>query len=322
MDFDSQKEEILKINPQRFTLFPIKYHDIWDLYTKSLNCFWKVEEIDFTLDLQHWEEKLNDNERTFIKNILAFFAGSDGIVNENLAINFYNELQIPEARSLYSVQILMESIHAHAYSLMIDTLIKDPEEKVKLFNAIETIPAVKRKANFALKYINSGNFPERLLAFICFEGIGFSGAFAAIFWIKSKGLMPGLGMSNQFISRDENLHAMTGILLYSKLSQRLNQEKAHEIFMEIYKIEEEFINESLQVKLIGMNSNSMKEYIQYITDYWLVALKYDKLFNTKNPFSFMDYISLENQTNFFEKRVTEYSKANINTSIFSFDSDF
>ena len=322
MKFDPSKEEILRENKQRFTLFPIKYYDIWDLYQKSLNCFWKVEEIDFSLDLQHFDEKLTDNERFFLKNILAFFASSDGIVNENLAINFYNELQIPEARNLYAVQIMMEAIHSHTYSLMIDIYIKDQNEKTRLLNAIETVPAVKKKADFALKYIQNGSFPERLLAFLGFEGICFSGAFCAIFWIKSRGLMPGLAMSNQFISRDENIHAMTGVLIYSKLEQKLSEKDVHKLFNEIYEIEQEFINESLPVRLIGMNSDLMKEYIQYVTDYWLITLGYSKLFNTKNPFPFMEYISLDNQTNFFEMKVSEYSKANFGNEKFNLNADF
>ena len=322
MIFDPSKEELLIENKQRFTLFPIKHHDIWDLYKKSVNCFWTVEEIDFTIDIQHWEEKLNDNERFFIKNVLAFFAGSDGIVNENLAVNFYNQVQLPEARNLYAFQIGMEGIHSHAYSLMIDLYIKDTSEKETLFNAIETIPAVKKKADWAIKYIKNGSFPERLLAFIAIEGIFFSGSFCAIFWLKSRGLMPGLAMSNQFISRDENLHTLTGVLLYSKLTQKLSEKEVHELFNEVYNIEQQFIIESLPVALIGMNSKLMQEYIQYVTDYWLVTLGYSKLFNTKNPFSFMEYISLENQTNFFEKRVSEYSKANIGSEKFNLSENF
>lgn len=326
MQFDPAKEELLKENKQRFTLFPIKYYDIWELYNKALASFWTVEEIDFSSDIQHWDEKLNDNERFFIKNVLAFFAGSDGIVNENLVLNFYNEIQIPEVRNLYATQIQIEAIHSHCYSLMIDTYIKDNIEKEHLFNAIETIPAVKKKAEWALKWITNGSFPERLLAFAAVEGVFFSGSFCAIFWLKSRGLMPGLSMANQFISRDESLHCSTAVLLYKKLNQKLPQKQVHKLFTEACEIEQEFITESLPVSLIGMNEDLMKQYIKFVIDYWLVELNYSKLFFVSNPFSFMEYISLENQTNFFERRVSEYSKANIGTSAleneFSLNEDF
>lgn len=328
MTFDPSKELVLKENKGRFTLFPVEHDDIWILYKKALASFWIVEEIDFTLDIQHWEEKLNDNERHFIKNVLAFFAGSDGIVNENLAVNFYNEVQIPEMRNLYATQIQIEAIHSECYSLMIDSYIKDPQEKLFLFNAIENIPAVKKKAEWALKWIDNGSFPERLLAFAAVEGVFFSGSFCAIFWLKSKGLMPGLSMANQFISRDESLHCESAILLYSKLSQKLPQETVHDIYRQAYEIEKEFITESLPVSLIGMNSKLMCEYIQYVIDYWLVKIGYSKIYNVKNPFAFMEYISLENKTNFFEKRVSEYSKAHINLknlnnkTTFSLNEDF
>jgi ribonucleoside-diphosphate reductase beta chain len=324
--FDKNKEEILRENKQRFTLFPIRYNDIWELYTKSLASFWTVEEIDFSADIDHWKNKLNDDERYFIKNVLAFFAGSDGIVNENLAVNFYNEIQVPEARNLYAVQMCIEAIHNQAYSLMLETYIQDPKEKETLFNAIETIPAVKKKADWALKWITKGSFPERLLAFAAVEGVFFSGSFCAIFWLKSKGLMPGLAMANQFISRDESTHTDTAVLLYSKLSQRLPESMVHEIFSEAYEIESEFITESLPVRLIGMNSDLMKQYIKFVIDYWLTKLDYTKLYNVKNPFAFMEYISLENQTNFFERRVSEYAKAGVGLkpeeNIFSMDEDF
>jgi len=324
--FDASKEILLKANPQRFTIFPIKFPDIWELYQKSLASFWTVEEIDFTSDIDHWRQKLNDNERYFIKNILAFFAGSDGIVNENLAINFYNEIQIPEARNLYATQIQIEAIHGHCYSLMIDTYIDNHEEKEHLFNAIETIPAVKKKAEWAMKWITNGTFPERLLAFAAVEGVFFSGSFCAIYWLKSRGLMPGLAMANQFISRDEGMHCDSAILFYSKLEQKLPTEQVHELFKEAYEIEQEFITESIPVDLIGMNKGLMKTYIQFVIDYWLSALKYPKLYNVKNPFPFMEYLSLENQTNFFERKVSEYAKANIGTSqadnMFSLTEDF
>lgn len=322
MTFDKNKEEILKLNPNRFTLFPITYPDIWELYKKALSLFWTAEEIDFTQDIQDYNEKLNDNERFFLNNILAFFAGSDGIVNENLAINFYNEIQIPEARNLYATQIQIEAIHSHTYSLMIDTYIRDETEKNKLFNAIELNPIVKKKAEWALKWIDSGSFPERLLAFAAVEGIFFSGSFCSIFWLKSRGLMPALSMANQFISRDESLHCRTAILLYSKLNQKLTEKRVHELFMEVYEIEKEFITESIPVSLLGMNKELMIQYIKFIVDFWLKELNYKKIFNVTNPFSFMDYINLENKTNFFERRVTEYSKANSTGNIFSIDEDF
>jgi len=324
--FEKEKEYILRENSQRFSLFPIEHYDVWNLYKKSLSSFWVVDEIDFSGDIDHWNEKLNDDERYFIKNVLAFFAGSDGIVNENLAINFYNEVQIPEIRNLYATQIQIEAIHNECYSVMIETYIKDTVEKTRLFNAIETIPAVKKKADWALKWIDNGTFPERLLAFAVVEGVFFSGSFCAIFWLKSRGLMPGLAMANQFISRDEGLHTQTAVLLYSKLTQKLPEKMVHELFHEAYLIEQEFITESLPVSLIGMNMNLMKEYIKYVIDYWLSSLNYSKLYNVKNPFPFMEYISLENQTNFFEKRVSEYAKANIGNAehenIFALDEDF
>lgn len=325
--FDKDKEEILRENKNRFVLFPIKYHDIWDLYLLSISSFWTVDEIDFTVDVQHWNNKLNDNERFFIKNILAFFAFSDGIVNENLAINFYNEVQIPEARNLYSAQILIEAIHSHTYSIMIDTFIKNPVEKEQMFNSLDTNSIVKKKADWAMKWLgNENSFPERLIAFGVIEGVFFSGSFCAIFWLKSRGLMPGLSNSNAFISRDEALHCRTCVLLYSKLTQKLSEKRVHEIFMEAYKIEEEFITKSLPVSLIGMNNALMNQYIQYICDYWLKALGYKRLFKVKNPFAFMDSINIESKTNFFEKRETQYSKANIGSTqeqkTFSITADF
>lgn len=326
MSFDPSQEILLKENPQRFTIFPINYPEIWQLYKEALASFWTADEIDFSSDIQHWDEKLNDNERYFIKNVLAFFAGSDGIVNENLAINFYQEIQIPEVRNLYATQIQIEAIHGHTYSLMIDTYIKDYEEKQYLFNAVESIPCVKKKADWALKWITKGTFPERLLAFAVVEGIFFSGSFCSIFWLKSRGLMPGLAMANQFISRDESLHCRTAVVLYSMLSQKLRQEQVHELFKEAVYIEKEFITESLPVSLIGMNKELMIQYIEFVADYWLSALNYEKLFHSKNPFPFMEYISLENQTNFFERRVSEYAKAHVGSSHeenqFSLDEDF
>jgi len=322
--FNKEKEEILRENKGRFVVFPIKYPKIWELYKLALSTFWIAEEVDLSIDIKDWETKLNENERFFIKNILAFFAASDGIVNENLIINFYNEIQIPEARNLYATQIQIEAIHGEMYSLLIDTYIRNEQEKSYLFNAIEESSIVKKKAEWAFKWL-SGNesFPERLLAFGAIEGIFFSGSFCAIFWLKSRGLLPGLCLSNQFISRDEALHCRTCVVLYSTLSQKLPESRVHEIFMEAYLIEKEFITESLPVSLIGMNSVLMIEYIQYVVDYWLVQLNYSKLFNTKNPFAFMEYLSLENKTNFFEKRVSDYAKVSENEGgALSFDEDF
>jgi ribonucleoside-diphosphate reductase beta chain len=325
--FDPSKEEILRENPQRFVLFPIKYPDIYKLYKESLASFWTVEECDLTQDTFDWKEKLNDNERYFLKNILAFFASSDGIVNENLAINFYNEIQIPEARNLYATQLLIEAVHSELYSLLIETYITDSQEKLKLFNSIETNSIVKKKADWALKWVNSdSSFAERILAFGVIEGVFFSGSFCAIFWLKTRGLMPGLSLSNQFISRDEAMHCRTCVLLYSKLEQKLPEAMVHALFKEAYLIEKEFITESIPVSLIGMNAKLMIQYIEFVVDYWLVELGYNKLFNSKNPFSFMDYISLENKQNFFENRVTNYSKAGADTTqdkmVFSMDEDF
>jgi ribonucleotide reductase beta subunit family protein with ferritin-like domain len=310
MVFVSEDEEILKVSTNRFVLFPIKYHDIFKLYKESLSAFWVVEECDLSIDRQHWKNRLTDGERFFIKNILAFFACSDGIVNENLALNFYNEVQIPEARNLYATQIQIEAIHSEMYSLLIDSFITDSKEKLDLFNSIETSDIVKKKAEWALKWFDkTKTFPERLLAFGIIEGVFFSGSFCAIFWLKSRGLMPGLGLSNEFISRDESMHCKTCVLLYSKLKQRLPETLVHELFREAYLIEKEFITESIPVNLIGMNSLLMIQYIEFIVDYWLVEFGYSKLFRSKNPFDFMEYLSLESKTNFFEKGVSSYSKA-------------
>jgi ribonucleoside-diphosphate reductase beta chain len=308
--FNPENEPILKISNDRFVLFPIRYPDIYKLYKDSLSAFWVVEEVDLSIDKQHFQNKLTENERFFIKNILAFFACSDGIVNENLALNFYNEVQIPEARNLYATQIQIEAIHSEMYSLLIDGLVTDAAEKTFLFNSIETSPIIKKKADWSLKWFDTErSFPERLMAFGIVEGIFFSGSFCAIFWLKSRALMPGLGLSNEFISRDESMHCRTCVLLYSKLNYQIPEETVHSLFMEAYLIEKEFITESIPVNLIGMNSKSMVEYIEYICDYWLSEFGYNKLFGTRNPFDFMEYISLESKTNFFEKGVSNYSKA-------------
>lgn len=308
---NSSDEILLKENPNRFVLFPIQYPKIWEIYKKHKACFWTAEEIDLSKDLNDWN-KLNRDEQHFIKNVLAFFAGSDGIVLENLNMNFSNEVQIPEARCFYSFQGMIENIHSECYSLLIDTYIKNKNEKQKLFNAIETIPCVKKKAKWALKWMNQqSDFATRLVAFAAVEGIFFSGSFCSIFWLKQRGLMPGLTFSNELISRDEALHCEFAALLYSMLSKKLNKKQIYEIICEAVKIEKEFIIDSLPCKLIGMNSELMSEYIEYVADRLIVQLGYPKFYKTKNPFDFMEMISIQGKTNFFEKRVGEYQKAGI-----------
>jgi len=322
-----RKEVLLEENPDRFVLFPINYKAIWDMYKKSLGVFWTSEEIDLGQDLNHWP-KLKEDEQHFIKNILAFFAGSDGIVLENLGVRFMSEVQIPEARCFYGFQIAMENIHSETYSLLIDTYIKDPMEKDRLFRAIDTIPSVAKKAKWALKWINDekSNFATRLIAFACVEGIFFSGSFCAIFWLKKRGLMPGLTSSNELISRDEGLHTDFAVLLYSMLQNKLSKETIEEIVKESVEIEKEFIIDSIPCRLIGMNSDLMSQYIEFVADRLLVQLGYDKIYNSKNPFDFMEMISMEGKTNFFEKRVMEYSKAGVGVDKeemeFTMDADF
>ena len=306
-----QVEPILQENKDRFVLFPIKHHDIWDWYKKSEASFWTAEEIDLSADFGHWEN-LNEGEKHFVKNVLAFFAASDGIVNENLAENFVNEVQYTEAKFFYGFQIMMENIHSETYSLLIDSYIKDKEEQNKLFNAIETVPAVKKKAEWALKWIDSDSFAERLVAFAAVEGIFFSGSFASIFWLKKRGLMPGLSFSNELISRDEALHCDFAVHLHNNhLINKVPQERIKEIILSALEIEKEFITESLPVSLIGMNSNLMKQYLEYVTDRLLSSLECPKEFGSSNPFDFMQNIALQNKTNFFEKRVSEYSKSGV-----------
>ncbi len=312
---DLEKQEpLLKENPNRFVLFPIEYKEIWDIYKKQVACFWTVEEIKLIDDLSDWE-KLDENEKHFIKYVLAFFAASDGIVLENLGVRFLGEVQIPEARSAYSFQLMIEGIHSETYSLLIDTYIKDQKEKEFLFNAIETIPAVKKKADWALSWINSDtSFATRLVAFAVVEGIFFSGSFCAIYWLKERGLMHGLTFSNELISRDEGMHCETAILLHNELKYtKLPEDIAHKIFKEAVEIETEFICESLPCKLIGMNSDSMTQYIKYVADYWLLKLGYNKIYNEKNPFEFMKMISIQQKSNFFETRVSEYSLSSVVT---------
>ena len=305
-------EPILKENKDRFVIFPIKHHDLWEWYKKCEASFWTAEEIDLHQDLTDWKTKLNDDERFFIKHILAFFAASDGIVNENLAENFVNEVQYSEAKFFYGFQIMMENIHSETYSLLIDTYVKDDAEKDKLFNAIETFPAIKKKADWALKWIESDSFAERLIAFAGVEGIFFSGAFCSIFWLKKRGLMPGLTFSNELISRDEGVHCDYAVHLHNNhLVNKVPKERITEILTDALEIEKEFITESLPVSLIGMNAKLMTQYLEFVTDRLLVELNCDKVYNSTNPFEFMDMISLQGKTNFFEKRVSEYQKAGV-----------
>lgn len=318
-------EKILTENPNRFVLFPIEHKDIWAYYKKAEASFWTAEEIDLYQDLLDWE-RINDGERHFIKHVLAFFAASDGIVNENLAENMVNEVQYTEAKFFYGFQIMMENIHSETYSLLIDTYIKDKDEQDRLFNAIETIPSIKKKADWALKWIESGSFIERLIAFAAVEGIFFSGSFCSIFWLKKRGLMPGLSFSNELISRDEGLHCDFAVHLYNEhIENKLPVEKVKEILLSALEIEKEFITESLPVSLIGMNKDLMSQYLEYVTDRLLTDFRIPKVFNSTNPFDFMQNIALENKTNFFEKRVAEYSKSGVGTESnknFTLDEDF
>ena len=305
-------EPILSENPGRFVLFPIVHDDIWAYYKKAEASFWTAEEIDLEPDLVDWAQKLNDDERHFIKHVLAFFAASDGIVNENLAENFVAEVQYTEAKFFYGFQIMMENIHSETYSLLIDTYIKDSEEKAGLFNAIETLDCVKKKADWALRWIDNGSFAERLVAFAAVEGIFFSGSFCSIFWLKKRGLMPGLSFSNELISRDEGLHCDFACLLYNDhVINKLSKEQINEIICDAVVMEKEFVTDSLPVKLIGMNADLMGQYIEFVADRLLVELGNEKVYNATNPFDFMEMISLQGKTNFFEKRVAEYQKSGV-----------
>ena len=305
------KEPILQENKNRFVIFPIQHDDIWQWYKKQEASFWTAEEIDLHQDVVDWK-KLSDDERYFLKHILAFFAASDGIVNENLAENFVNEVQYSEAKFFYGFQIMMENIHSEMYSLLIDTLVDNDSEKDELFNALERFPAIKKKADWALRWIESESFAERLIAFAAVEGIFFSGAFCSIFWMKKRGLLPGLATSNEFISRDEGLHRDFACHLHNNhLVNKVPQERIMQILSEALEIEREFITESLPVNLIGMNSKLMSEYLEFVTDHLLETLNCPKVYNTANPFDFMDMISLEGKTNFFEKRDSEYKKAGV-----------
>ncbi len=323
----TQTEPILQDNPGRFVIFPIQHHDIWRFYKLSQSNFWTAEEIDLQQDLVDWSTKLNDDERHFIKHVLAFFAASDGIVNENLAEHFLSEVQYTEAKFFYGFQIMMENIHSETYSLLIDTYIKDPKEKDFLFNAMDTLDCVSKKANWALRWIDKGNFQERLIAFAAVEGIFFSGSFCSIFWLKKRGLMPGLSFSNELISRDEGMHCDFACLLYNNhLVERLNPDVVRDIIMDAVAIEKEFVSDALPVKLIGMNAEMMCQYIEFVADRLLTSLGVGKVYNAENPFQWMELISITGKTNFFEKRVGDYQKAGVmgnrDDQVFSINEDF
>jgi ribonucleoside-diphosphate reductase beta chain len=320
-------EPILLENPHRFVIFPIKHHDIWEWYKRSQACFWTAEEIDLSGDLKDWEEKLNDDEKHFVKHVLAFFAASDGIVNENLAENFVNEVQYPEAKFFYGFQIMMENIHSETYSLLIDSYIKDNKEKDYLFNAIDHLPPVKRKAEWALRWIKGGSFAERLIAFAAVEGIFFSGSFCSIFWLKKRGLMPGLSFSNELISRDEGMHCDFACLLYtSHVVNKLPQSTLQDIITNAVEIEKEFVTDAIPVDLIGMNARLMCQYIEFVADRLLGSLGSPKVYHAENPFPWMDMISIQGKTNFFEKRVGDYQKSGVlsqrDKQVFSLEEDF
>ncbi|XP_004561163.2 ribonucleoside-diphosphate reductase subunit M2 [Maylandia zebra] len=324
----SQEEEpLLKDNPRRFVIFPIEYHDIWQMYKKAEASFWTAEEVDLSKDLQHWDA-MKDEERYFISHVLAFFAASDGIVNENLVERFMQEVQVTEARCFYGFQIAMENIHSEMYSLLIDTYIKDPKEREYLFNAIETLPCVKKKADWALNWIGNKNatYGERVVAFAAVEGIFFSGSFAAIFWLKKRGLMPGLTFSNELISRDEGLHCDFACLMFKHLVNKPPKETVISIIKNAVEIEQEFLTDALPVKLIGMNCDMMKRYIEFVADRLLLELGFSKIYRVENPFDFMENISLEGKTNFFEKRVGEYQRMGVmatpTDNTFRLDADF
>ena len=315
-------EPLLEEDDSRYVMFPIKDQSIWEMYKKQVDSFWRAEEVDLSKDLSHWKQLTHD-EQYFIKMIIAFFAASDGIVSENLAIRFMSDVQLSEARAFYGFQIAMENIHSEMYSLLIETYISDHEEKHILFNSIHHFPCIKRKADWAIKWIQDKNssFATRLLAFACVEGIFFSGSFCSIFWLKKRGLMPGLSFSNELISRDEGMHCEFAVLLYSKLLHKLKKEHVYEIICEAVDIEKEFICKALPCRLIGMNHTLMSQYIEFVADRLLLQLGYDKLYNSNNPFDFMELISLQGKTSFFEKRVSEYALANTKKDDTIFDMD-
>ncbi|WOL12842.1 hypothetical protein Cni_G21610 [Canna indica] len=327
---EEEFEPLLADNPDRFCMFPITFPSIWEFYKKAVASFWTAEEVDLSQDLSHWR-RLSPDEQHFISHVLAFFASSDGIVLENLAGRFMRDVQLPEARAFYGFQIAIENIHSEMYSLLLDTYIKDPEEKSRLFHAIDTVPAVARKAEWALRWIeSSGSFAERIVAFACVEGIFFSGSFCAIFWLKKRGLMPGLTFSNELISRDEGLHCDFACLLYTLLRNKLSEDRVREIVADAVDIEREFVCGALPVALVGMNGDLMSQYIEFVADRLLVALGYAKIYGVANPFDWMELISLQGKTNFFEKRVGEYQRASVMSSLngngaiheFKLDEDF
>ena len=310
-------EKILVQNPDRFVIFPIQHDDIWEYYKMHQAALWTAEEIDLTGDIRDWAN-LSENEQYFVKNILAFFAASDGIVNENLAENFLKEVQYPEAKFFYGFQLMMENIHSLMYSLLIDTYVSNPQDKDECFHAIDRLPAVQKKATWALDWIKNSTFAERLIAFAAVEGIFFSGSFCSIFWLKKRGLMPGLTFSNELISRDEGLHCEFACLLHNKYIQnKVSSERIIEIIKEAVEIEKEFVTDSLPVSLIGMNAKLMQQYIEFVADFWLVELGCKKVYNVDNPFDFMEMLSLQNKSNFFEKRVSEYQK--VSDKVIDFD---
>ena len=318
-------DSILIPDDNRFVMFPIQHDDIWQMYKRQVDCFWRAEEVDLSKDINDWS-KLNTDEQQFIKMVLAFFAASDGLVLENLANRFMNDVQLSEARAFYGFQIAMENIHSEMYSLLIDTYIHNSTEKTKLFEATQNYPCIAKKADWAKKWIGdeSSNFASRLVAFAAIEGIFFSASFASIYWIKKRGLMPGLTLSNEFISRDEALHTEFAILLYSKLQTKLNKTRIYEIIQEAVAIEKEFITEAIPCRMIGMNSKLMIQYIEYVADRLVLQLGYDKIYHSQNPFDFMELISMESKVNFFERTNSEYALANktVDDDVFEFKADF
>ncbi|CAL8087032.1 unnamed protein product [Orchesella dallaii] len=323
-----EDEPLLRENPRRFVVFPIQYHDIWQMYKKAEASFWTVEEVDLSKDISDWDGKLKPEERKFVSHVLAFFAASDGIVNENLVERFSQEVQITEARCFYGFQIAMENVHSEMYSLLIDTYIKDNAERDYLFNAVETMPCVKKKADWALSWIADKNstFAERVIAFAAIEGIFFSGSFASIFWLKKRGLMPGLTFSNELISRDEGLHCDFACLMFKHIVNKPDENTIVSIIRDAVVIEQEFLTEALPVAMIGMNCELMRRYIEFVADRLLLELGCQKIYNVENPFDFMEHISLEGKTNFFEKKVGEYQKAGVmnkkDEMVFTLDADF
>ncbi len=318
-------EQLLKSDDNRYVMFPIEHDDIWQMYKRQVDCFWRAEEVDLSKDLKDWE-KLNEDEKKFIKMVLAFFAASDGVVLENLAVRFMGDVQVSEARAFYGFQVAMENIHSEMYSLLIDTYIQDSKEKTKLLEATQNYDCIAKKADWAKKWLNDNrsSFGARLVAFAAIEGIFFSSSFASIYWIKKRGLMPGLTFSNELISRDEALHTEFAVLLYSKLQKKLNKKRIYEIIQEAVEIEKEFITESIPCRMIGMNAKLMCQYIEFVADRLVLQLGYDKIYNSSNPFDFMELISIESKVNFFERTNAEYALANktVDGDVFEFNADF